>query len=152
MNKMMAAEWVNRESRGSRLVDKDNQPRSSDELLEYARILVEEARLAGYFFTDVGIHLALAREAEIALGSLAFVTDYDCWREDEEDVSAAGVVEHMRANSAAARRVLLRVVPRIPTEPDWPEHRALDGAIMTARDLWPPETVKALAPILERVG
>jgi 5'-methylthioadenosine phosphorylase len=92
----------------------------------------------------------LAREAEIALGTLAFVTDYDCWHEDEEDVSAAGVVEHMRANSAAARRVILRVIPRIPAEPDWPEHRSLEGAIMTPRDLWPEQTARDLAPILGR--
>ena len=86
----------------------------------------------------------LAREAEIAMGSLAFVTDYDCWHEEEEDVSAAAVVEHMRANSAAARRV----IPRIPKNPDWPEHHALDGAIMTARNLWPEQTAKDLEPIL----
>jgi len=92
----------------------------------------------------------LAREAEIAMGSLAFVTDYDCWNENEEDVSAATVVDHMRANSAAAREVIRRVIHRIPEEPDWPEHRALDGAIMTARDLWPRQTIKELAPILGR--
>jgi len=90
----------------------------------------------------------LAREAEIALASLAMVTDYDCWHEDEEHVTAAAVVGHMEANSAAAKRILQRVIPRIPATADWPEHRALDGALMTARELWPAATLRELAPIL----
>jgi len=93
----------------------------------------------------------LAREAEIALASLAMVTDYDCWHEEEEHVNVETVVEHMKANSVAARKVLQRVVPRIPEQADWPEHRALDGAIMTPREHWPEATVRALAPILERL-
>ena len=33
----------------------------------------------------------LAREAEICYGTLAMVTDYDCWHEEEEDVSVEAV-------------------------------------------------------------
>jgi len=65
MNKIMAAEWVNREARGSRLVDENNQAAAPEELLEYARILAEEARLSGLQFSEVEIHLALEREAGI---------------------------------------------------------------------------------------
>jgi 5'-methylthioadenosine phosphorylase len=91
----------------------------------------------------------LAREAEIALASLAMVTDYDCWHEEEEHVNVETVVGHMKANSVAAKRVLQRVIPMIPEQADWPEHRALDGAIMTPREQWPEDRVRALAPILE---
>jgi 5'-methylthioadenosine phosphorylase len=42
------------------------------------------------------------------------------------------------------------VIPQIPTEPHFPEHRALDSALVTARPLWPEETVKKLGVILER--
>jgi len=94
----------------------------------------------------------LAREAEIAMASLAMVTDYDCWHEEEEHVTAAAVVGHMQANSLAAMRILARVLPRIPATPDWPEHRALDGAIMTPEELWPAERRAALGPILERIS
>ncbi len=92
----------------------------------------------------------LAREAEIAMATLALVTDYDCWKQDEEHVTAEMVIGHVRANAEAAKRILSSVLPRIPAAPDWPEHRALDGAIMTDKSLWPPETVANLKPILGR--
>jgi 5'-methylthioadenosine phosphorylase len=92
----------------------------------------------------------LAREAEMALATLAMVTDYDCWKADEEPVSAQTVGGHLMANAAAARAVIAAVVPRIPLAPAWPEHTSLDHAIMTPRDLWPPETVKRLTPLLGR--
>lgn len=92
----------------------------------------------------------LAREAEIALATLAMVTDYDCWKTDEAHVTAEAVVAHVSANSQMARAVIARVVPRIPAEPCWPEHRALDGALMTDRSLWPAATVQDLRPILSR--
>ncbi len=92
----------------------------------------------------------LAREAEIALATLAMVTDYDCWKTDEDAVSAHAVGGHVQANAATAKAVLEKVIPRIPAEADWPEHRSLDGALFTDRDRWPEETCKKLAPILER--
>jgi 5'-methylthioadenosine phosphorylase len=92
----------------------------------------------------------LAREAEMALATLAMITDYDCWKVDEEPVSAQTVVGHLTANAAAARAVLAAAIARIPAEPDWPEHRALDAAIVTARELWPAETVAKLRPLLAR--
>ena len=90
----------------------------------------------------------LACEAEIALASLAMVTDYDCWHAEEEHVTAAAVLGHMQANAVAAKRVLRRVIPRVPRAADWPEHHALDGAIMTPRELWPEDTARVLAPFL----
>lgn len=92
----------------------------------------------------------LAREAEIALATLAMVTDYDCWKTDEEAVTAGSVIAHLHANVAAAKSILTAAIPRIPTTPDWPEHASLDNAIMTPRNLWPEQTKAALAPILGR--
>jgi 5'-methylthioadenosine phosphorylase len=92
----------------------------------------------------------LAREAEIALATMAMVTDYDCWHEEEEHVTADAVMAHVHANADAAKRVIRRVVPRIPATPDWPEHRSLDSAIMTPRELWPTDVARELAPILGR--
>ncbi|MFD0894332.1 S-methyl-5'-thioadenosine phosphorylase [Luteolibacter ambystomatis] len=92
----------------------------------------------------------LAREAEIALATLAMVTDYDCWKTDEEAVTAESVIAHLHANVAAAKRVLAAAIPRIPQMADWPEHSALEGAIMTARHLWPQQTATDLAPLLGR--
>ena len=92
----------------------------------------------------------LAREAEIAFAALAMITDYDCWKVEEEAVSAQTVLSHLIANAETAKKVILDVIPQIPTEPDWPEHFALDSALVTDRTLWAPATVEKLKPILER--
>ncbi|MEI6034986.1 MAG: S-methyl-5'-thioadenosine phosphorylase [Verrucomicrobiae bacterium] len=92
----------------------------------------------------------LAREAEIALATLAMVTDYDCWKTDEEPVSVDALLAHLHANVIAAQDILSRAIPKIPFEPVWPEHCSLDSALVTARELWPAETIKNLDVILER--
>jgi 5'-methylthioadenosine phosphorylase len=92
----------------------------------------------------------LAREAEIALATLAMITDYDCWKVDEEPVSAQTVFGHLTANAEAAKKVLVEAIPRIPREPNWPEHSALDAAMTTDRKLWPKATIEKLGPILSR--
>src|SRR5213594_1909376 len=92
----------------------------------------------------------LAREAEIALATMAMITDYDCWKVEEEPVSAQTVIGHLMANAKTASKVLVDVIPRIPVEPDWAEHRSLDNALVTERKLWPKGTVEKLTAILGR--
>ena len=92
----------------------------------------------------------LAREAEIALATMAMITDYDCWKIEEEPVSAQTVIGHLLANAETAKRVIVDLTPRIPREPNWPEHFALDTALVTERKLWPDATVEKLRPILGR--
>ena len=92
----------------------------------------------------------LAREAEIALATMAMITDYDCWKVEEEPVTAEAVFGHLVANAEMAKKILTLVIPKIPTSPDWPEHRALDSAIVTDKKLWPETTIEKLRPILAR--
>jgi 5'-methylthioadenosine phosphorylase len=92
----------------------------------------------------------LAREAEIAYATMAMITDYDCWKVEEEAVSAQTVLSHLVANAETAKKVIPNVVPQIPTEPNWPEHFALGTALITDRKFWPEATVEKLRPILER--
>jgi 5'-methylthioadenosine phosphorylase len=92
----------------------------------------------------------LAREAEIALATMAMITDYDCWKVEEEPVSVQTVIGHLLANAETAKKVLARVIPEIPREATWPEHRALENAIITDRKLWPAATIKKLGLIIER--
>jgi len=92
----------------------------------------------------------LAREAEIAFATMAMITDYDCWKVEEEPVSAQTVLGHLMANAETARKIIVDVIPQIPIEPNWPEHFALDNALITDRKLWPKATVEKLKPILER--
>ena len=93
----------------------------------------------------------LAREAEIASATLAMITDYDCWKVEEDAVTADAVMGHLTANVSLAKRVIARAVAEVPELADWPEHRSLDGAIMTAREFWPEETVETLKPLLSRL-
>lgn len=90
----------------------------------------------------------LAREAEMAFATLAMVTDYDCWKEEEVNVEA--VVGHLHANANLAQRVVVRAVGLVPGEAGWPEHDALGGAILTPREYWPADRAAALGPILQR--
>lgn len=92
----------------------------------------------------------LAREAEIALATVAMITDYDCWKVEEEPVSAQTVFEHLIANAGTAQKILADAIPKIPTAANWPEHTALDTALVTDRKLWPAATRKKLEAILGR--
>ena len=92
----------------------------------------------------------LAREAEIAYATMAMITDYDCWKVEEEPVTAQIVLSHVLANAETAKKVIPNVIPQIPTEANWPEHFALDAAFTTDRKLWPEATIEKLKPILAR--
>lgn len=92
----------------------------------------------------------LAREAEIALATLCMVTDYDCWHEEEEDVSVQTVIGNLMANARSAQRIVARAVAAIPDLPDWPEHDALAPALMTPKEHWPEDTAARLRPLLEK--
>jgi 5'-methylthioadenosine phosphorylase len=92
----------------------------------------------------------LAREAEIALATLAMVTDYDCWKTDEAHVTVDAIIGHLHANAGRAKEIIARVIRRIPRMADWPEHQALEHAIITSRELWPRETFESLRMILQR--
>jgi 5'-methylthioadenosine phosphorylase len=91
-----------------------------------------------------------AREAEIAYATLAMVTDYDCWKVDEEHVTVDMVIANLQKNAAVAKSIIAHVLPRIPRRPDWSCHFALKTAIMTEPRFWPARTRKELAPLLAR--
>lgn len=56
----------------------------------------------------------LAREAGICFAALALVTDYDCWRHDEETVTADMVATVMQKNIAAAQVAITTFVQTVP--------------------------------------
>lgn len=92
----------------------------------------------------------LAREAEMALATLAMVTDYDCWHEEEEAVSVQTVIGHLMANAELAQHIVKRAVAAIPEGAEWGEHRALESAIITPREYWRDATIEKLKPVLEK--
>ena len=55
----------------------------------------------------------LAREAELRYATLALVTDYDCWRIEEEAVSVEAVLAILKQNTENVKRVLSDLIPRL---------------------------------------
>jgi 5'-methylthioadenosine phosphorylase len=90
----------------------------------------------------------LAKESEIALSTMSMVTDYDCWKIEEDPVTADVVIGHLNANAESAKNIIKSVVPKIPENPDWEDHRSLDGAIIGNPESWPEKTKIKLQPIL----
>ena len=92
-----------------------------------------------------------AREAEIAYATLALVTDYDCWKAEEEPVSVETVIANMTKNVTNAKEIIRNALKLIPIQPNWPSHQVLDNAIMTQRSAWPSATIEKLKPIIGRL-
>jgi 5'-methylthioadenosine phosphorylase len=91
-----------------------------------------------------------AREAEIAYATMAMITDYDCWKVDEAHVTVEMVIANLTKNAAMAKGIIAKIIPQIPTKPNWPCHSALQNAIMTDKKCWPAKTKKELAPLLSK--
>jgi 5'-methylthioadenosine phosphorylase len=91
-----------------------------------------------------------AREAEIAYATMAMVTDYDCWKEDEAHVTVEMVLQNLQKNAAQAKAIIEETLPLIPKTPNWPCHDALRNAVLTDKKLWPTRTKTMLKPILEK--
>ena len=73
----------------------------------------------------------LAREAEICYGTMAMVTDYDCWREGES-VVIEQVIENLKKNADMAKKIIKGVCECIPDERKCPCASALQNAIITS--------------------
>lgn len=86
----------------------------------------------------------LAREAEICYATVALVTDYDCWHETEESVSVEAILAVLAKNVSTAREIIRKVVPRIGDGRACACPSAAQYAIMTAPELVPPETRRAV--------
>ncbi|MCB4757716.1 MAG: S-methyl-5'-thioadenosine phosphorylase [Elusimicrobia bacterium] len=90
----------------------------------------------------------LAREAEMSYALLAMVTDYDCWKEEDE-VSVELVVQNLMANAENAKKVVARALPRLSQIPN-ENADALKGAIFTQPDFIKPSTKKKLWPLIKK--
>jgi 5'-methylthioadenosine phosphorylase len=92
----------------------------------------------------------LAREAEICYVTVAMVTDYDCWQEEEEPVSVETLIGYLNRNADFARNLIARMVAEMPGNSGCECGRALENAIITRPDAVPEEARKRLAPIIGR--
>jgi 5'-methylthioadenosine phosphorylase len=90
----------------------------------------------------------LAREAEICFAMLACSTDYDCWHETHEVVTADMIVGNLLKNVEVSRRAVRLALQRLPSPRDCGCKDALKDAMVTSLDIVPEETKKRLAPII----
>ena len=90
----------------------------------------------------------LAREAETCYAILACVTDYDCWHEGHESVTAEMIISNLARSVDAARQTVRLALPRLPASRDCPCAHALRDALLTPLDLVPQDVKERLAPII----
>ena len=90
----------------------------------------------------------LAREAETCYAILACVTDYDCWHEGHESVTAEMIISNLARSVDAARQTVRLALPRLPASRDCPCASALRDALLTPLDLVPQDVKERLAPII----
>ncbi len=90
----------------------------------------------------------LAREAEMCYATLAWITDYDVWRANTEEVSVDAVVQNLLKNVATSKELLRRLVPVFSAPCEGTCGSALKDAIITSPDNIPAEYKSKLEPII----
>ena len=92
----------------------------------------------------------LAREAEICYGTMAMVTDYDCWHPGHDSVTVEQIVKVLNTNSENAARVVTKAVAGMPGERKCKCGSALEFAILTDRAKIPAVTRQKLSLLLDK--
>ena len=90
----------------------------------------------------------LAREAEICYATMAWVTDYDCWHEEEEPVTVEMIVGNLLKNVSASKELLRTVIPLLEGTRDCTCATGLKDAIITPSDRVNDNFKKKMAPII----
>ncbi|RLD11103.1 MAG: S-methyl-5'-thioadenosine phosphorylase [Chlamydiae bacterium] len=73
----------------------------------------------------------LAREAGICYASLAHVTDYDCWRDNSEEVSVSDILKIIDRNIELTRDIILKFINQIFLSDECNCANALSSALIT---------------------
>ena len=92
----------------------------------------------------------LAHEAEICYATMAHVTDYDVWHEEEEAVNVEMLIANLMANAALSKQTIAQLVPMLTVERPCDCGHTLATAIITQRDMIPQEKVEQLGPIVAK--
>ncbi len=92
----------------------------------------------------------LSREAEICYAAMAMVTDYDCWREETEEVNVEAVLAVLNKNAALAKQTIATLIPKISEERNCICPNSLNGAIMTDSSVIDEKIKNKLAPLIRK--
>jgi 5'-methylthioadenosine phosphorylase len=90
----------------------------------------------------------LAREAELCYGTIAMITDYDCWHPNHESVTGAQIIATLNQNAENAQRVLREAIKALPISHECKCDSALAHALITDPKLVPSATKKRLSAII----
>ena len=121
-----------------------------------ARLLADQMTSASEWGVDIiGMtnlqEAKLAREAEMCYATLAMVTDYDCWH--EEDVTVEAIVQILHQNAEMAQKIVHRALTALysgesESEEYCPCTTALASALITDRSAIPEATLERLWPLV----
>jgi len=90
----------------------------------------------------------LAREAELCYGTIAMITDYDCWHPDHESVTGAQIMATLQQNAENAQKVLREAIKSMPDARGCKCGSALAHALITDSKLVPKATKKNISAII----
>jgi 5'-methylthioadenosine phosphorylase len=90
----------------------------------------------------------LAREAEICYGTIAMITDYDCWHPEHESVTASQIMATLSQNAENAQKVLRTAVRELPEARVCKCGSALQHSLVTDLRIVPKATKKKLVAII----
>ena len=90
----------------------------------------------------------LAREAELCYGTIAMITDYDCWHPNHESVTGAQIIATLNQNAENAQQVVREAVKAIPVAHECKCDSSLAHALITDPKLVPAATKKRLNAII----
>ncbi len=92
----------------------------------------------------------LAREAEICYVTIALVTDYDCWHESHEAVSADMIIGNLQKNCLAAQAIIAQTAGDLAETRNCRCGEALKYALITDKALVPAEMRSKLDCIVSK--
>jgi len=92
----------------------------------------------------------LAREAEICYAAMAHVTDYDVWHVSEAPVTVEMVIQTLNKNTALAQEAVRILARSLKQERPCDCGHALASALITRKDVIPPETRQKLDLLINK--
>ncbi len=95
------------------------------------------------------IEAKLAKELEICFIPIAFVTDYDCWHPETDNVTAEMVVKNLKKNISNSIKLILKLIKTIDTSvPDCSCRQSLKGAILNNPNNLETNVIDRMKPII----
>jgi 5'-methylthioadenosine phosphorylase len=92
----------------------------------------------------------LAREAEICYATMAHVTDYDVWHVSEAPVTVDMVIQTLNKNTSLAQAAARVLVRNLKHERRCECGHALASALITRKDVVPPQTRQKLDLLIHK--